>query len=70
MVLILHFRGLKIFKQHLFWICMFLVKIFILFSKFNIISDYSIDDDDDSDVETIFNEEILETKKVLEEDQF
>ena len=70
MVLILHFRGLKIFKTT-FVLDMYVsqVKIFLKNSKFNVISDYSIIDDDDnnSDVETIFNEEIMDTKKEVEE---
>ena len=62
-VLILHVRGLKILKSSYYCDCYITqIKVFQdTETKFNIIKDYSIideDDDDISDVEDIFSEEI------------
>ena len=61
-VLILHVRGLKILKSSYYCDCYITqIKVFQdTETKFNIIKDYSIIDDDDdiSDVEDIFSEEI------------
>ena len=68
-ILILHIRGLKILKQHFYCDCYISqVKVFQESneSKYNIIKEYSLIDNDEEegiDYEDIFNEEIINTFK-------
>ncbi len=63
-VLILHIRGLKILKQYFYCDCYISqIKVFQEneFSKYNIISEYSMIDDEKNDDDNIFDEEILDS---------
>ena len=77
-ILILHIRGLKILKQYFYCDCYISqIKVFqeTNESKYNIIRDYSmIDDDEEDEFDDIFDEEIIhsikeEEKKKEEEEK-
>ena len=63
-VLILHIRGLKVLKQYFYCDCYISqIKVFQEneFSKYNIIPEYSMIDDEKNDDDDIFDEEILDS---------
>jgi hypothetical protein len=72
-ILILHIRGLKILKQYFYCDCYISqIKVFQgeNESKYNIIQEYSIDDDDEvEEFDDIFDKEIIDSFKEEEEEE-
>tara|TARA_B100001094_G_scaffold50396_1_gene45933 strand:+ start:5181 stop:5984 length:804 start_codon:yes stop_codon:yes gene_type:complete len=73
-ILILHIRGLKILKQYFYCDCYISqIKVFQgeNESKYNIIQEYSIDDDEDEveEFDDIFDKEIIDSFKEEEEEE-